>query len=159
LADKLITLSTKNDLIVLNLHYYGISFARYYKGDTPWVTLPPLTDHHLHRYDLVMKKMMETDPLTPVHKKVQQTLQAGNRVWLLGSIYFLGNDESPGYLPPAPHSPYGWDEGLYTHVWLRQTAYLLQHHANNAESIYISSQERINRYENLQLVAVQGWRP
>ena len=158
-AAKLESLATKNDLIVVNRFFFGIPFARYYKGDTPWVTLPPLTEHLLHRYDMFKEKMMETKPLAPVHDKIQKTLQAGNRVWVVGWIYFLRDGELPGELPPAPHSRYGWSEGAYYTGWWRQTAYLIQHHVNKAELVSINNPGRISRFEKMSLLVVQGWHP
>lgn len=159
LTVKLESISVKNDLIVVNPFYFGIPFEHYYKGDAPWVTLPPITDHRLHRYDLFKEKMTETEPLVIVHDQIQKTLQAGNRVWVIGGgIYFLKDGESPGELPPAPHSPYGWSEGAYSDVWWRQTAYLIQQHATNAGAISIDYKGPISPYENAQLFVFQGWR-
>ncbi len=45
------------DLILVNEWYRGISFHRYYRGDTRWMTVPRLADHQMHRFDLVKAKM------------------------------------------------------------------------------------------------------
>jgi hypothetical protein len=106
-----------------------------------------------------MEKMAETNPTAPVHDKVKTTLQAGNRVWVLGWVDFLREGELPGELPPAPHSPYGWNEPVYSTVWWRQIAYLLQHHAIKGEMVEIGYQGQVNRFENVPLLVFQGWRP
>jgi hypothetical protein len=157
LTTALTSLSAKDDLILVNPHYYGVSFAHYYKGDTPWVTIPPLKDYRTHRYDLLKGKMMETNPLASVHAKILKTLQSGNRVWVLGRVRFLQNGELPGEIPPAPSS--GWNEGIYSNIWWRQTAYLLQLHANKIEVPSIDDQGPISGYERGQLWVLQGWRP
>ena len=43
LSAKLESVATRNDLIVLHPWWPGMTFARYFKGSTPWVTLPEIS--------------------------------------------------------------------------------------------------------------------
>src|SRR4029077_10013018 len=52
-AKTLTEKTAPSDLILLSPWQYGIPFNWYYGGETPWLTLPQVTEHRLHRYDLV----------------------------------------------------------------------------------------------------------
>jgi hypothetical protein len=81
LAAKLEELSQKDDLIVVSPFYVGISFSRYYRGSTTWITLPEVSDHSMHRYDLFKIKMTQNEPIKPVLQKMIGALKDGHRVW------------------------------------------------------------------------------
>jgi hypothetical protein len=159
LATKLETLVGKNDLIVVTRHYYGISFARYYKGSVSWVTLPEIADHSGHRYDLVKNKMMESEPIKHLLQKTISTMQGGNNVWLVGGLDFLRPGEIPRELPPAPNSSYGWSEGAYLSAWSDMVAYTLQTYGQTLTFISIPVDDPVSELENLPLMVVGGWRP
>ena len=158
LSVKLETLAGKDDLIVVTTFYYGVSFARYYKGSTQWMTLPEIADHSVHRYDLLKGKMMEYEPIKPVLQKITKTLQNGHRVWLVGGLRFLRPGEIPHILPPAPNSPYGWSEGAYQSSWSAMAAFTLQTYGQSLEKISIPVDDPVNEFENLPLMVVQGRR-
>ncbi len=159
LAVKLEVLSAKDDLIVVWPFYLGISFARYYKGSSEWVTLPKIADNSVQRYDLFKLKMMETEPIKDVLQKMVRTLQNGHRVWFVGEVDFLSAGEMPGMLPPAPHSPYGWSGAVYQRVWSDTAAFTLQTHGQTFKAIEIPVVDPVNKFENVPLMVVQGWRP
>ena len=56
----------KGDLIVATVWHYGIGLERYYTGPIPWMTLPPIRDIRIHRYDLLKEQMMAADQQTVV---------------------------------------------------------------------------------------------
>jgi hypothetical protein len=159
LAVKLEALSGKDDLIVVWPFYLGIPFARYYKGSTEWMTLPEIADHSAHRYDIFKIKMTQNEPIKPVLQKMTKTLQNGHRVWLVGGLNLLSAGEMPGMLPPAPHSPYGWSEEAYQIVWSDTAAFTLQTHGQTFKEIEIPVVDPVNKFENVPLLVVQGWRP
>ena len=159
LAAKLETLSAKDDLIVVFPFNCGITFARYYKGATPWITLPETNDHSVHRADMFKIKMMEKEPIKLVLQKITKTLQNGHRVWLVGGLYFLRPGESPFQLPPAPNSPYGWSEKAYQIAWSQQAASALQTYGKTIETITILMDNPVNIFENIPLLVVNDWRP
>jgi hypothetical protein len=158
LAAKLETLSDENDLIVIRPFYYGITFNRYYKGSTPWITLPEINDLSATRQDILKLIMTQNDPLRPSMQKIIKTLQNGHRVWFVGSLKLPRPGEIPIILSPAPHSPYGWSEVAYQIAWSRQTAYILQSHAMFIKKINIPLSEPVFKFEHAELVEVSGWR-
>lgn len=158
LAAKLETLAGKNDLIVVTPFYYGVSFARYYKGPTAWITLPEITDHTVHRYDLLKDKMMQNGPIEDVLQKMTETLQNGRRLWVVGHLSAPHPGEVPPDLPPAPDSPYGWSEGAYQHAWSKMAAFTIQNYGRTFERISIPVDHPVSKFENLPLLVVQGGR-
>ena len=65
IAGRLQQLATKDDLIVVPRWECAISLNRYYRGPSEVITLPPISEHRFHRYDLVLRQMMTADPLSP----------------------------------------------------------------------------------------------
>ena len=155
LAAKLETLAGKDDLVVITRFFYGVSFGRYYQGSAPWVTLPEIADHSVHRYDLMKDKMMEKEPIKPLLQKMTKTLQSGHRVWLVGRLNFLRPGEIPRELPPAPNSPYGWSEVVYELSWSDMAAFTLQTYGQTLKIISIPVDDPVYEEENLPLMVVQ----
>jgi uncharacterized membrane protein YsdA (DUF1294 family) len=54
IAETLGDSAVPGDLIVVKGAWEGITFDRYYHGQAPWVTVPPIDSHKVHRNDLVM---------------------------------------------------------------------------------------------------------
>ncbi len=158
LAARLEAVSPRDDLIVVYPWWPGMTFARYYKGPTPWVTLPDIPEHDLHRYDAVKGKMLEPESIKPVLERIANTLQAGQRVWLVGGLGFLSPGEEPGYLPPPPQGPQGWNEIPYLVLWSRQAASLIQRRAGRISEVAVPAGGPVSHYENLPLFVAQGWR-
>jgi hypothetical protein len=154
LAAELSRAADPNDIIVINNWYCGVTFQRYYHGVTPWVTLPPLADLSIHRYDLMKVEMQKPDAIEPVLEKVSTVLQTGHQVWLIGHIPLGGSP--PPTIQPAPDNPWGWLLFPYTQVWEAQFGYFLTQHATRAQPIANST--GINPLENVQMASVSGWR-
>ncbi len=158
IAAKLGSIAEKDDFIVVFPFYYGVTFDRYYKGATRWVTLPDLGDHQFHRYDIFKDKMRQVDPIGPVVEEILQTLKRGNRVWWVGRLVFLRWGEVPADLPPAPHSPYGWDEYAYQKNWVRKAGYTLQSHAEMLRTVEVPAMGPVQPFEDISLFVVTGRR-
>ncbi|MGB5216994.1 MAG: hypothetical protein WBN66_01725 [Smithella sp.] len=62
LAAKIQTIADKNDLIVIRPFYYGITFNRYYSGNTLWITIPEVYDLRTPRQDIIKSIMTKNDP-------------------------------------------------------------------------------------------------
>jgi hypothetical protein len=154
LAAQLSRAADPNDIIVINNWYCGVTFQRYYHGATPWVTLPPLADLSIHRYDLMKVEMQKPDAIEPVLEKVSTALRTGHRVWLIGSIPLGGSP--PTAVQPAPDNPWGWLLFPHTQVWEAQFGYFLTQHATGAQPVANST--GINPLENVQMASVSGWR-
>ena len=146
------------DLIVLYPWYYGVSFQRYDHGSIPWITLPPLDDLSIHRFDLLKAAMTQPRPFDPVLEGMSSALRSGHRVWLIGELPFLEPGQEPGLLPPAPHEPWGWSSGPYLGTWGQQAAYLLQMNAQRIQRLPPADSVEVSRFEDVQVVVADGWR-
>jgi hypothetical protein len=147
-----------NDLIVVYPWFHGITFDRYYQGDTPWTTLPAVSDLRVHRYDLIKEQLAATAPIRPVLDRIAQTRAAGNRIWIVGELPVAPPGETrPPDLPPAPDSPYGWADVPYSYVWGRQTEHFIRSQGGQIEVVSTNSGAAISPYERVPLSVVKGW--
>ncbi len=157
-VQELEELSSAEDFILVEPWFCGVSFNRYYRGAANWMTLPAIAEHNVHRYDLVKVKMESSNPIDDILHKVVETLQSGNRVWVVGNIYFPESEAAVPSLPPAPDSPWGWLEWPYVEAWSLQVNYFLLTHGMRSQFVRIPVDDPVNDFENLQLMVVQGWR-
>jgi hypothetical protein len=114
------------DLVVVYPWYLGVSFGRYFKGDTAWVTLPEIEDRRFHRYDLVKEKILTEFPVRPVLARMEQTLRSGGRVWFVGEPPAAAAGETaPPIVPPGPLPgvPNGWWEVSHSYLGLAGSSF------------------------------------
>lgn len=157
IAARLEAIAQREDLIVVNPWWPGISFMRYYHGLAPWTTVPDIGDHRVHRYDLVKKKMAESEAIQPIQSRVGETLRSGHRVWLVGGAEFLAPGQRPEDIPRDPATAHS--EVYYTVLWSRQLAYFLQTHGRLLTVVRLpAGWADVFLYEALPLMAVEGWR-
>ena len=142
-----------NDLIVLNPWSFAPSFYRYYHGSTPWITVPTMSEHRIHRYDLMKSKTIETDPLSDVRSAIQQTLQSRHRVWIVGGAQ--PPDKNMPRLGPAPNPYFGW--AGYMNFWSMELGSFLKAHATAGE-IALEPMPDVNSEENVPVLVASGWR-
>ena len=147
----------RGDLILVNPWYLGITFNRYYRGPVAWMTLPPIEDLTIHRYDLLKLRMTSAEPLAPLHRAIQGALESGHRVWLVGGLLFPPAGHLPPILPPAPGLPTGWSDGPYAIGWALQTGYFVQTHAERLAVVRIPVAGSVNPLESVGLLVVEGW--
>jgi hypothetical protein len=150
-----------NDYIIVVPWFCGITFDHYFRGATPWTTVPPLADHTLHRYDLVRAQIQNTNALQSVLQNIRAALQRGNRVWILASPGLIAIPE-PGApalpdLPPAPLPATGWSEAPYTVVWDSQIAHLLADNAAQFQRVQDPA-DQIPCIEKMELFLAAGWK-
>jgi hypothetical protein len=159
IAAQLQKSAATNDLIIVYPWYCGVTFERYYHGQTPWITLPDLADHRFHRYDLLKEKLRATEPIQPVLDRAAATLASGHHLWIVGELPppQPGETSAPN-LPPAPNSAYGWSDETYSYVWGRQLQQSLSTNASHVEAVPVASSTHVNPVENLSLTVVAGWR-
>jgi hypothetical protein len=155
-AEKLNQDAGLNDLIVINPWYLALSFDRYYHGPARWMTVPEMSERRIHRYDLLKAKMQESEPLADIKSTVQQTLESGNRVWIVGGAAPPVKG-LPLELHPAPDPTYGWDESSYRNVWSMQLGAFLQTHVVNG-GLVLGPAKGVNTDENVPLLNARGWR-
>jgi len=146
------------DLVLVNPWYDGISFARYYHGRTRWLTLPEITDHRFHRYDLLKARMASPRPIDDVLESIGATLGAGHRVWVVGGLHLMKPGRRPLALPPAPGSRWGWFDVPYAVSWSQQVGAFLQTHATRAGRVEVPAPGPVSDYERLELLVFDGWR-
>jgi hypothetical protein len=148
-----------NDLIVVTPWPFGISFHRYYEGTAPWITIPNIADHEIHRYDLMKWKMISPHPIDDLTEAVRTTLAAGNRVWFVGGLNLPRPEEGAMILPPAPASRFKWDNRAYTASWWQQLSVFAVVHANKINPVPLPqpASTRVNELEQASLTIVEGW--
>lgn len=132
------------DLVVVAPWYMGVSYERYARGATPWMTLPNLWDHRRHRFDLLKARMEEPEPIADVLVEVEQALRSGNRVWVAGHV------EVP---PPGAPAP-----GHILQAWSQQLGAFLRDHVTEGGRVPVPWNGPVNGYERLDLFVVSGWR-
>ena len=147
------------DLILVNEWYMGVSFNRYYRGQARWMTIPSLSDHRMHRFDLIKAKMQSPDPLLEVRRAMRRTFRKRQRVWLVGHIA-LPSDEHPLLsLPPAPRGPWAWRDAPYTISWTQQVSLFLEGNAARKRRIMVPAGGRVSGMENLRILVYRGLEP
>src|SRR5207244_2663148 len=130
-----------HDLVVVVPWPFGISFQRYYHGAAPWTTIPNISDHRVHRYDLIKAKMIAEYPIDDLTESIRTTLVGGNRVWFVGGLNLPRPEEGPMILPPAPASRFKWDNRAYTASWWQQLSVFAVMHANKIDPITLPQPE------------------
>jgi hypothetical protein len=155
-ASKIGEHAVAGDVVVLNPFWLGITFQRYYKGPAKLVTIPPLEDVRIARYDLVKAAMARPGALDPALEAIAKALQSGHHVWWVAGIP-LGPHKTPTVLPPAPLPDSGWDIGPYLFGWARQAAYFLESHCLQADQVDVRVSGLVADYENVVLMSVSGW--
>ncbi|MEA2691085.1 MAG: mannosyltransferase [Acidobacteriota bacterium] len=157
-AQRVTQAAAAGDLVLVNPWYDGISFGRYYRGKAPWITLPEMTDHRYHRYDLLKVKMASPRPINDVLESVGAALATGHRVWVVGGIHLLKPGVRPRVLPPAPGSSWRWFDVPYNVAWSQQTGAFLQAHAARAGVVDVPVPGPVSDLERQKLLVFDGWR-
>jgi hypothetical protein len=179
-AARLQHLTTKDDLIVVPPWECAIPLCRYYSGPAEVMTIPPISEHRFHRYDLALRQMTTANPLSPVLARMESVLRSGHRIFLVGYLQGAGSlhnflalpkpDQVPPTLPPAYQDADGyWHGGYravwqllgdYRTVWQFQVGHFLRVNAIGATRIDIPVPENANvqAYEEMELIVVQGWK-
>ncbi len=148
-----------NDLVVVVPWVCGITFARYWQGDAPWITLPDFDEHRFHLHLLVKEKMRLGDAaIAPELARIERTLRGGGRVWLVGAPSVPPAGAAPRRLPPAPAADTGWSAAPYLDAWEAQLGTLLQRHGGTVRRVDLPDPGPVNVWERLPVFVVEGWR-
>ncbi len=149
-----------SDLIVVVPWQFGVPFQRYYHGTAPWITIPSIADHQVHRYDLMKAKMISTHPIEDLVAAVRTTLGSGDRVWFVGGLNLPPPNEGPMVLPPAPASRFKWDNRAYTASWWQQLSIFAILHASKVDwvPLPLPDSTRTDDLEDVPLSVIQGRR-
>jgi hypothetical protein len=157
-ARRLAATAAGGDLVLVSPWHFGISFDRYYRGPASWMTLPQVADHQMHRHDLLMARLASPHPIDDVLQAARQTLAGGHRVWLVGELRLPPPGRLPPMLPPAPGTPWGWDDLPYGISWQLQLGALLREHATSLREVPVPSTDPISPLEHMPLAVAEGWR-
>ncbi len=158
IAAAIARVASPRDTVVLTPWHHGIPFARYWRGEAAWLTVPPVASHDIHRYDELKRAMMDPDVMRPVLRRIEDTLRSGGRVFWVGPISAPPEGEGPPVLPPAPEGAWGWREMPHYRGWGMQAGFLLRARALRAEPFPLESPGRISYFENPQVRVFEGWR-
>ncbi len=144
------------DLIIVNPWYFGVSFNWYYHGFARWMTVPDISDHRVHRYDLIKAKMLEQEPMSDVQEAIRQTLQSEHKVWVVGGARpaISGVDLT---LRPAPDPQFGWSSQAYISSWSIQLGDFLSTHAIDGQ-VFSPLANGVDATENVPVLVARGWR-
>ena len=159
IAPLLAERSGDGDFIVVSPWYVGVTFRYYFHGNTPWTTIPPISDLQLTRYDLLKEQMMKADPMQPVLEGAERALRSGKSVWAVGGLAAPPEGQLPPRLPPAPNAPSGWNNGPYISAWILQLGAFIQSHATAMETMPVPIRQPVNVYEDSPVLVFHGWRP
>ncbi|MDB6057541.1 MAG: hypothetical protein JWO95_1385 [Verrucomicrobiales bacterium] len=155
LAAKLKADRKPQDLVLAAPWFNGVSLCRYYPQEQ-FVTLPPMEEIRIHRYDIMKRAMQSTDPIGPLANSIIETLRSGHTVWIVGSLKF----PQPGETVPQ-YSPYykgiGINDAAYYFSWSEQLGKLIQEHATKGDVVTVPTTADINSVENISLITVSGW--
>ncbi len=145
------------DTIVLNPFWLGMTFQRHYHGPAAWVTIPPIEDLHIVRYDMLKAAMARPGSIDPVLRTIAGTLQSGHKVWWVAGFPSGEENGPPAVLPPAPLPASGWFMTPYLFDWGTQAAYLLKAHGLESEILRVHPPGPVAPYEDVRVTAVSGW--
>jgi hypothetical protein len=145
------------DLVLVVPWYFGVPLARYYQGPATVMTIPPIADRTISRYDLLKQQMLTADPTKPLRSAIDRTLSAGQRVWIVGGLLRTNPGVVvPDSLPPPPLPDSEWNSLPYELVWSQQVARWLLARARNCQTV--DPGVTGHRLEHSGLVQCSGWR-
>ncbi len=147
-----------SDFIVVNPWFYGLPFNWYYRGQTTWTTLPPLPPALVHRYDLLIQRTAEPDPNAAVYTSIEETLRAGNHVWMVGVVALPRDGEvvsAPTAMRVQLQTRYTGD---YVNAWTLQLGAWLTAHGVTVAPVDLGLRRTVSVYEDATLYRLSGWR-
>jgi hypothetical protein len=159
-AERLRAEATPRDLILVYPFYCGMAFDYYYKGSVPWQTIPPMGHKETYNsYKYLKPHVLTNEPMRPVIEQIGNVLRGGGRIFFVGGVRLPPEGTLPPASPPAPHPQFGWSDEMYNQIWGLQIGYFLKQHAAKATVHEIKTEQPVQRFENLPLVEISGWRP
>lgn len=148
-----------DDLVIVNRWECAVSMQWYYRGTAPLLSVPPVSDHAVHRFDLVMERLKSPDPLRLLFDTIERTLRGGGHVWLVGPPVGLAPGEPMPVLPPArPDTQGRWQSGVYYTGWAIQVDEFLMAHCTEASAPGVLPRQVVSDYEKMKLTRLGGWK-
>lgn len=158
-AHQLESLAAPEDLILLTHWQCGVTLHRYYRGRTPWMTIPPVAEFRFQSHEPIIAQMRAEDPLNPIFAEAERAMKSGNRVWVVGGVRFPRPGQPPPVLPRVGDGSDGWrgSESFYP-VWSMQVMHFLRQHLTRARSVSFPETGPVGPFENLPVGVVDGWK-
>jgi hypothetical protein len=149
-----------DDLVVVLPWYCGTTFSRYYRGDAPWIAFPDVhfTESERPHGQVAARMALGDAGVRPELARIEGTLRAGGRVWVVGQPRLPPLGAPLPSLPPAPSGPDGWASGPYLEGWASQLGALMRAGVRDVWKIQLPDPGPVNSHENLPLVLLEGWR-
>jgi hypothetical protein len=141
--------ASARDLIVVQDVWEGVTFNRYYRGQSQWLTVPPIDSHEVYRIDLVLAEMNQPEAMSPVLNAIRNTLTTGHDVWVV---------ETPLPPPPSEMPTRRWG-GSYTYWWNQQVATFLPDHAEQGNIETIAMPGPVSHFEDVSVMRFTGYKP
>ncbi|HEY6867273.1 MAG TPA: hypothetical protein VI792_08450, partial [Candidatus Eisenbacteria bacterium] len=153
-ADSLGAEAGPRDLALVNPWYGGITLHRYLRPGVRWVTVPPLEELSIHRFDLIKRCRESTGVMDSTLAQLAATLAGGGRVWLVG---FLPPPPAGAATAPPPAPALGWDVEAYATAWGAQVSALIAAHALGARGVAVEPGGAVSPAEDVSLRVIEGW--
>jgi hypothetical protein len=160
-ARSITTTARPDDMILIAPWYDGVSFTRYYKGSGHIVTVPDMSFHTFHRYDLISAEMQKRDQMEVVRKILEQirsTLVGGRTVFVVSEGRVWTQNVPQILLPQALIPLDGWKSPMYQKQWSALVGAGVREHAISISTRDLSREGRVSHFENLSLAILRGWR-
>jgi hypothetical protein len=147
------------DMVYVKPWYFGLTFDRYYRGAAKWSTIPAMPpEEFIYGYRHMKRAMASREQIDRELSEISRLLQTGGRVWIVGSLGDLYEPGMPLELPPAPESPFGWNEGVYETVWEGRLIEVLKNYGTSLKMYRPGDDQPVNRFENPHVYEVDGAR-
>jgi len=141
--------ASARDGIVVQDVWEGVTFNRYYRGQSQWLTVPPIDSHQVYRIDLVLAEMNRPEAMSPVSNASRNTLTTGHDVWVVAT---------PLPAPPSEMPTRRWG-GSYTYWWNQQVATFLLDHAEQGNVETIAMPGPVSHFEDVSVMRFTGYKP
>jgi hypothetical protein len=160
IAARLKSLTIKGDVVLVTNWETAVALSYHYSGPAEIVTVPYLSDHRFHRYDLVLQEMRSEDPIQRIRPRLEKALESGHSVFVAGTLHF---PVASVHLDQARLSPQELNIAASRNTygrWQLEVGQFMRDHTTGAGDIAISvpGNARVQPYENVKLSVVRGWR-
>jgi hypothetical protein len=157
IADRLEVETSPSDLVLVNPWFLGVTMTRYYGGPSRVMTIPPIADRTISRYDLLKEQMLQPDATAPLRHAIDGALSSGHRVWLVGGFLEPPPEvRLPDSLPPPPLPVTEWNSTPYELLWSKKVALWLNSRSTGCRNVDPGVPG--GALENAHLIVCQGWR-
>jgi len=153
--------AASGDFILVNPFWLAPGFKYYYQGKAEWNTLPPTSSEMevcLFPYPAMKDAMARPHAIDPALRKIEETLSSGGRLWVVGDMAFLPPNMAPPSLSAAPDPQFGWNNIVYSRVWMLQVGRFLETHAMKGRQVPVEVDHPVSPLENVSVYCFEGWR-